>query len=403
MLKLIRLKRFKKFQDVEAHLRPFTVLMGENSSGKTTILQAINSAMILLAGSGLVTGTNETLKVKNAGAPMFALPGVILEDYKGLFYGNIPRGGKERGTAGIAIELVDDNGNNYRITINYLFGGLNAKCISKLKELSNNPTLHLKLPLLISGFVGLLPSEERSYSVALGQKLRSGQMSAIIRNILLDTKLKKPESFDRLQKRLAKDFNFYLDKISFDEQKDVHVTARYKEGSSSTRSFSLDINSSGSGFLQILQILAPIYCFCPDDSSIVLLDEPDAHLHPNLQASLASALHEIQKELDIQIIISTHSTSIIRAADPSEVVPVSSKLKSIQPLTHSEDVERQILTYIDSYELGKSVISGKLVFIEDKDTSIIEAFDKLLKTNCFSGTNTVPMLNWAFAYFGTPS
>lgn len=115
-------------------------------------------------------------------------------------------------------------------------------------------------------------------------------------------------------------------------------------------------------------------------------------MHPNLQASLALALREIQKELNIQIIISTHSTSIIRSADPSEVVPVSSKLKSIQPLTNSEDVERQILAYIDSYELGKSVISGKLVFLEDQDTSIIEAFDKVLKTNCFYGTNTVPVL-----------
>src|SRR2546421_13027202 len=45
MLRQVILERFKKFENVEVELRPFTVLMGENSSGKTTILQAINFAL----------------------------------------------------------------------------------------------------------------------------------------------------------------------------------------------------------------------------------------------------------------------------------------------------------------------------------------------------------------------
>lgn len=47
MLTQIHLERFKKFRDVKIQLRPFTVLMGENSSGKTTALQAINLALNL--------------------------------------------------------------------------------------------------------------------------------------------------------------------------------------------------------------------------------------------------------------------------------------------------------------------------------------------------------------------
>ena len=90
------------------------------------------------------------------------------------------------------------------------------------------------------------------------------------------------------------------------------------------KQYSLDLNSSGSGFMQILQIIAPIYLYCPHDAQVVLLDEPDAHLHPNLQYNLANTLREIQQELEIQIIISTHSTPIIRASDPSEVIPITS-------------------------------------------------------------------------------
>jgi hypothetical protein len=124
------------------------------------------------------------------------------------------------------------------------------------------------------------------------------------------------------------------------------------------------------------------------------LDEPDAHLHPNLQISLLNTLRDIQKEFNIQIIVSTHSTSIIRATDPSEVVSVQYTEKINRPLTNSYDVEEQIRNRIDitTYELAKSVVSGKLIFFEDKTTSIFEMFDKVLGTQVFAGINTAPVL-----------
>lgn len=392
MLNHIRLQRFKKFQDVEVYLRPFTVLMGENSSGKTTVIQAISVALnSLFTHNFIYTDTKNKLKIRDKGIGSTTLPGVNFSDYRELYYAKISRGGTQKGAGGANIEIIDTKQNIYRLQIRSLFGAFNIKCISTLTDLSNSPTLHLKPPILISGFVGLQLSEERAFPVAIQDRLRSGEVSSIIRNLLLDTKKKSPDKFNNLKARLEKDFSFYLDDISFDENQNLHVTASYSD-LCGTNSVSLDFNSSGSGFMQVLQILAPIYRFCPEESSIVLLDEPDAHLHPNLQSSLANTLRDIQKELEIQIIISTHSTSIIRAADPSEVVPVSSTLQVNKPLSNSDDVEQQISTKIDNYELGKSVLSGKLVFMEDRDISIIKAFDSVLGTKCFSGANTVPVL-----------
>ena len=42
MITRVKLQRFKKFKDNEVILKPFSVLMGENSCGKTTVIQAIN-------------------------------------------------------------------------------------------------------------------------------------------------------------------------------------------------------------------------------------------------------------------------------------------------------------------------------------------------------------------------
>lgn len=41
MIKSIKLIRFKQFKETRIELRPFSILMGENNSGKTSVLQAI--------------------------------------------------------------------------------------------------------------------------------------------------------------------------------------------------------------------------------------------------------------------------------------------------------------------------------------------------------------------------
>jgi AAA15 family ATPase/GTPase len=395
MISKILIQRFKKFENSTIELAPFTVLMGENSSGKTTVLQAINLSLELLFRHKLIEPNNGDFKIRKRGVGLSELPSMSTSDIKEIFYAKKTQAGRQgrsdRASGGSEICLVDSEDSNYKIRIQYLFGGLNIKCISAKSEIQNNSSLHLKQPLFISGFVGLRPIEERLFPAGLQDRLSSGHVSSVIRNLLVDCKENYESQYNKLKKRLLKDFGFRLDKVSFDVAEDMFVTAHYEELCDSNK-ISLDLNASGSGFMQILQILAPIYRFCPKYSQIVLLDEPDAHLHPNLQTLLANTLRDIQKELSIQIIISTHSTSIIRAASPTEVVPVSAQSSNSLPLSSTDEVEEEISARIDSYELGKSVISGKIVFLEDGKTSILEAFDKALNTGCFFGANTVPVL-----------
>ena len=58
MITRVRLPRFKKFKDNEIILKPFTVLMGENSCGKTTVIQAVNLSLNTFAKSDLITLKN---------------------------------------------------------------------------------------------------------------------------------------------------------------------------------------------------------------------------------------------------------------------------------------------------------------------------------------------------------
>lgn len=387
MLKQVHLQNFKKFKNITVDLMPFTVLMGENSSGKTTVLQGINFALDRFFVNQFIDTSNEQgIKIRDRGFVLPLLPGISVSDFREIFYAK-----KTKAQGGTIISVKDTDENIYRLLIRLYFGAFNIKCTSTVEDLSHNPIVHQQAPLFISGFVGLLSSEERLFPAAMQDRLRSGQISVILRNLLLDTFQNFPDAYKKLSERLEEDFGFHLGDLGFDPKLDINITAKYNDLCESQR-IALDFSASGSGFMQVLQIIAPIYRFCPHESSVVLLDEPDAHLHPNLQSTLAKTLRYIQQDLGIQIIISTHSTSIIRSAEPSEVVPISSKIAENVPLSNSEDLEREISSRIDTYELGKSVLSGKLVFFEDADISVFETFDKLLKTRCFSGANTVPVL-----------
>lgn len=69
------------------------------------------------------------------------------------------------------------------------------------------------------------------------------------------------------------------------------------------------LDAVGTGMLQVIQIFAYIEYFSP---KLILLDEPDAHLHPTKQRRLAL---EIQKRIilnnELKIVVSTHSRYIL--------------------------------------------------------------------------------------------
>lgn len=392
MIREIELKRFKKFEHTTITLGELSVLVGENSSGKTSILQSINLALSAFSRYKLYTTDNQGItKPRSKGVGCTQLPGIMNDDFRELYYAKKSRNSRVDGNSiGAELYLTDELGNRFGMQVSSLFGGYNLTPLSKAEQLNSHPTLHKKEALLISGFVGLVSSEEKALSLALRNRLRDGRASEIIRNLLLDTKDNVPENYKKLINRLKEDFSFVIDDVTFDEASDINVHAHYDEEIGGKK-IPLDFCSSGSGMMQVLQILTSIYRYCPSNAEVVLLDEPDAHLHANMQVALFYSLREIQKELNIQIIISTHSTSIISAAQPFEIIPVSGA-SHIEPLTQSEEVDEVISDRIDSYELSKVKVNGVLVFFEDQNIDYFLKCDQILDTHCLVGPRTVAYL-----------
>jgi len=378
--------------DTTVTLRPFSVLVGENSSGKTTVLQAINLSLYSFSRLKLYT-TNEAGETtpRRKGVGQTQLPGFMNADFRELYYAKKSRNSGDTGNEiGAEISLTDINDNTFGMRVSSLFGGYNLTPTSKSENINNAPEIHRKEALLISGFVGLAASEEKTLSLSIRNRLRDGKASEIIRNLLLDTQATVPDNYRRLVARLERDFNFHIEDIQFDENNDITVHAFYDENVDG-RLVPFDFCASGSGLMQVLQIITSIYRYCPSNSTIVLLDEPDAHLHSNMQVALFYSLREIQQELNIQIIISTHSTSIISAALPSEIIPISNE-RLIEPLTDIDEVSEVISERIDINELSKVKVNGVMAFFEDKDISYFLKCDQVLGLHCLVGPKTASFL-----------
>jgi predicted ATPase len=70
------------------------------------------------------------------------------------------------------------------------------------------------------------------------------------------------------------------------------------------------ITDVGFGVSQILPVL--VLCYYVPEGSIILLEQPEIHLHPSVQSSLADVFIDVVKNRNVQIILESHSEHLLR-------------------------------------------------------------------------------------------
>src|SRR5690606_26431685 len=118
------------------------------------------------------------------------------------------------------------------------------------------------------------------------------------------------------------------------------------------------IELAGTGFLQLIQIFCYVLLFNP---GILLIDEPDIHLHPNVQEKLAGVLAEIARERKMKVLMTTHSPFIVRGA------PVDAKVYWLQEGAKKSEDRSAVELAIGWGAFGKRAI----LISEDADVSFL--------------------------------
>jgi predicted ATPase len=104
---------------------------------------------------------------------------------------------------------------------------------------------------------------------------------------------------------------------------------------------------------------------------ILLIDEPDPHLHPDLQVRLARFLFRVVDEFDVQLVIATHSTTMLAAigqhARARMGVVYLNGAASEQKVIPFNDVFDTLATVLGGHALVAPLFGAPLLLVEGDD------------------------------------
>ena len=147
-----------------------------------------------------------------------------------------------------------------------------------------------------------------------------------------------------------------------------------------------EVQWAGFGFQVWLQMMTYVIKGTPD--SILVLDEPDVYLHPDLQRKLTGIIQENFG----QIFIATHSTEIINEVASGDIVSINSRDRNARRIS-SEEGYRHVFSYLGSSEnaeFSRVARARRIVFFEGDDRKLLRRFaQKVAKARLLDDPDTV--------------
>ena len=383
MLTHITIRNFKGFEEVSFELGDRVVFIGPNNSGKTSALQALALWDI---------GLKKWIEKRGAGAVPKKRPGVTINrrdlitvpvPTANLLWRNlhVRESKKGKGTQNIRIDItVSGVSDGAKWECGFEFDYANDESFyCRPLRLNNGKTPdRMAVPEQVQGLrvsylppmSGLTATETRLDVGAINVRLGEGRTAEVLRNLCYQI-LEGEDGEKRwgnLVERIKHFFGVSLHEPRYLAERG-EITLSYKEGG-----VQLDISSSGRGLQQTLLLLAHMMV---NPKSVLLLDEPDAHLEILRQRQIYNLLTEIAEEHGNQRLAASHSEIILNeAADRDMVIAFVGKPHRI------DDRGSQVLKSLK--EIGyeqyyQALETGWVLYLEGStDLAILREFAKAL-------------------------
>lgn len=302
MIRTIVVTCFKKFQRLECEVQERALIVGPNNSGKTTLLQAIATWAEL--GEIWVEGNAEALSqqprnVRPVEIEVSSLRTMALSSFDELWH-------IKDTSESLSIRVVADQWNigfelQYQDAANATVNSLPETQEEDLRAYARSPLRALYIPSL-SG----LDVHEPEYSEkVLATRLAHGKGGLVLRN-LVKAVSRDTEAWSKLQNTLNSLFGLELAQPNGSDP----IKVRYRH---SGDEHWYDLVNGAAGFLQTVLVQSALLY---SDSTLFLIDEPDAHLHILLKEKIYRLIREHCEESNTQALIATHSSRLIdEAAD----------------------------------------------------------------------------------------
>ena len=136
------------------------------------------------------------------------------------------------------------------------------------------------------------------------------------------------------------------------------------------------LSQASSGEKEVLNFLLGV-CVFNVKNGLILIDEPELHLHPKWQGMLRDLLLEISRTTGNQIIVATHSPVFIHPSTVGNVVRVYKDASGASQTTkgRSDGKARDILHIVNSHNNEKLFFADKVVLVEGiQDRLVFSAY-----------------------------
>lgn len=381
MITQLTLRNFKSVSEQVYPFTSFDLLVGRNNSGKSTVLQALAIWQFCV---------DEFHRAKRSGStgiqivlPNFtALPvpefNLLWKDRTDRAYPTDAATGKKKQTF-ILIEIVlgwtDARGvaQSFGIELRYHspqtvyaipVGGWNV--FREHEESGGLPTVAYVPP-----FSGLEPAEKWADTGPIRQQVGKGQPGSVLRNLLLrvwqsagDERVAPPADWAELTRVVKLWFSVDLMPPKYDSTKDVYIGVEYRQNGKL-----YDLISGGSGFHQTMTLLAFLYGY---QANTILLDEPDAHLHVNLQREVLDYFKKKSAQRGVQFLIATHAEEFMKGVDAHQIM---SLLKQVPSRIRSTPDVLRAMADVSNEDIARLVGAPHLVYVEgESDERILRAW-----------------------------
>ncbi|MEW6620793.1 MAG: AAA family ATPase [bacterium] len=333
MLTRIKVRNFKKLGDIDIELGNTVVLIGPNNSGKTSALQAV-----ALWDMGI---KQWNAKRKGKSSPE-KRPGVTINRlemisipvpsinllWSDLHTRDVKQVIGKTSVKNVRIDVIVEGISNDKpwscgMEFDYINeeslvcrpvrkAGFEDKLVkdARFTEIPDEIS-DVKIAFL-QPMSGLAAVEAKLESGRINVLMGEGQTAQVLRNLCYQVYEKSISDWNKLTAQIKILFGIDLLPPQYIKERG-EIKMSYKE----RKGTKFDISSSGRGLQQTLLLLAHLYA---NPKTILLLDEPDAHLEILRQRETYQLITEIAEKKGCQIIAASHSEVVLNEAANRDVV-----------------------------------------------------------------------------------
>ncbi|AIQ13396.1 ATP-dependent nuclease [Paenibacillus durus] len=375
-------KNFKALRSYTLRLQHMNILVGPNNSGKSTIISAFRAL-----GVGIRQGFSKKASlVQGPNSERYGYP--ISEESLPMSLENVHTDYAEIDSS-VTFKL--SNGNKL-ILFFPRSGGCNLLTESSGRVVTTPKQFKEEFPLDLE-IVPVLGPLEQNEQIVSEETVRKGLTTHRASRHFRNYWTYYPEGFEGFVELVAKTWPG----MTIEAPRKPHVMASELIMFCNENRIPRELYWSGFGFQIWCQLLTHI-SRCKK-ASLLIVDEPEVYLHPDVQRQLLGILRYSGPD----IVIATHSTEIMGEADATEIMLINKSKKLADRLRDVEGVQKALDTVgsIQNVTLTQLARTGRMLFFEgDDDYKIIRRFArKLGLTELSTGNDITAFKSGGFSYW----